>query len=106
MRSSLLYLRKCSIANSQTLAKPLLQAGSIVPLIGNLDRRDGIGSGADIPRSRFPQFSVLGVLRFPGECEAADSGPGLTMVEQRPSIVIERVTSSYSFRSSELSQPI
>jgi hypothetical protein len=30
----------------------------------------------------------------------------LTMLEQKPSIVFEQATSSYSFRSSELSQPI
>ena len=31
---------------------------------------------------------------------------GLTSVAHKPSIVIEQATSSYSFRSSELSQPI
>jgi hypothetical protein len=30
----------------------------------------------------------------------------LTMLEQKPNIVFEQATSSYSFRSSELSQPI
>ena len=30
----------------------------------------------------------------------------LTMLEQKPNIVFERAISSYSFRSSELSQPI
>ena len=31
---------------------------------------------------------------------------GLTTVAHKPSVVVEQVISSYSFRSSELSQPI
>ncbi len=53
-----------------------------------------------------PQFSVLQVFRFPDQCDCLTWPPSLTTVAQRPNLIVERATSSYSFRFPELSQPI
>ena len=47
----------------------------------------------------------LALLTFKLEEGCRPSGD-LTRVAQKPSLVIEQATSPYSFRSSELSQPI
>jgi hypothetical protein len=55
--------------------------------------------------SRPPQFFLFGVRRSTPAIPSYSSR-SLTMVAYKPSITIERATSSYSFRFSELSQPI
>jgi hypothetical protein len=53
--------------------------------------------------TRPPQLSIRRRL---DQHEAADPCGNLTTVARKPSLVIEQATSPYSFRSSELSQPI
>jgi hypothetical protein len=72
------------------------------------DLHCGNGSDGLLQRSAphaHPSFPYL--VRLPSDQrEFADLSRSLTMVAQKPSIVIEQATSSYSFRFSELSQPI
>lgn len=76
MRSSPLDFRECLVANSQTVAKPLLQAGSIRPFNRECGQppkgRDGLLSVGlatfDAPIG--PQFLSPWVLRFSDQSEA------------------------------------
>ena len=76
-------------------------------------------AGQQAPATAFIHVNVVPmdrevILRCHDYCSFAHSalacfrkdGYPLTTVAQKPSIVIEQATSSYSFRSSELSQPI
>jgi len=46
------------------------------------------------------------LFKRPSKSKLPKSSHKLTILEQKPNIVFEQATSSYSFRSSELSQPI
>jgi hypothetical protein len=111
MRSSLLDFRECSIANSQTVRNHcfrLVQYGRLPRMWTALKRRDGIVSVglATLDAPAGPSSQSLGFSVFPTSARLLNLAHSLTTVAQRPNIVIERATSSYSFRSSELSQPI
>ncbi len=53
-----------------------------------------------------PPPPQLSLRRRLDQREAADPRGNLTTVAQKPSLEVEQATSPYSFRSSELSQPI
>jgi hypothetical protein len=50
-------------------------------------------------------ITIIRLTATPATEQMPQSEKRLTTLAQEPSIVVERATSSYSFRSSELSQP-